>query len=113
MVFQQYRKRNALLQYGDSFIELVCPKNISALWRFGSMLGLCLVTQIVTGLFLSMYFASDIRLAFDSAVYISRDVNFGWLIRAIHANGASMFFVCLYVHTGRGLYYGSYQFAET
>lgn len=73
---------------------------------------MCLVTQIVTGLFLAMYFASDISLAFDSAVYISRDVNYGWFIRAIHANGASVFFVCLYVHTGRGLYYGSYQFAE-
>lgn len=72
-----------------------------------------MVTQILTGLFLAMYFASDISLAFDSAVYISRDVNYGWLIRAIHANGASMFFVCLYVHTGRGLYYGSYQFMET
>jgi ubiquinol-cytochrome c reductase cytochrome b subunit len=102
-----------LFQYADSFIELVCPKNISSLWSFGSLAGLCLVTQILTGLFLAMYFASDISLAFDSAVYISRDVNYGWLIRAIHANGASMFFVCLYIHTGRGLYYGSYQFMET
>lgn len=72
-----------------------------------------MVTQIVTGIFLAMYFASDVSLAFDSAVYISRDVNFGWLVRSIHANGASMFFVCLYVHTGRGLYYGSYRYVET
>ena len=65
------------MQYGDSFLELVCPKNISALWRFGSLAGICLVTQILTGLFLAMYFASDISLAFDSTVYISRDVNCG------------------------------------
>lgn len=77
------------------------------------MSGLCLVTQIITGLFLAMYFSADINLAFDSAIYISRDINWGWLIRSIHANGASIFFVCLYVHTGRGLYYGSYQFVET
>lgn len=70
-------------------------------------------TQIATGLFLAMYFASNTRLAFDSTVYISRDVNYGWLIRSIHANGASMFFLCLYMHTGRGLYYGSYQALET
>ena len=60
-----------------------------------------------------MYFASDVSLAFDSAVYISRDVNFGWFVRYIHANGASIFFVCLYVHVGRGLYYGSYYLLET
>lgn len=71
------------------------------------------MTQIVTGLFLAMYFASDIRLAFDRAVYISRDVNRGWLIRRIHANGASIFFVCLYAHVGRGLYYGSFNLLET
>lgn len=77
------------------------------------MLGVCLVTQIATGLFLAMYFASDVSLAFDSAVYISRDVNYGWLIRRIHANRASIFFVCLYVHVGRGLYYSSFRFQET
>ena len=75
--FQPYRKVNPLLQYADSVVELVCPKNISSFWSFGSLLAVCLGTQIVTGLFLAMYFASDIRLAFDSAVYISRDVNFG------------------------------------
>lgn len=112
-MFSPIRKVNPLLQYGNALIDLACPKNISVFWRFGSLLGVCLGTQIVTGLFLAMYFASDIRLAFDSVVYISRDVNFGWLIRAIHANGASMFFACLYVHTGRGLYYGSYHMYET
>ena len=108
-----YRKQNSLLRYFDSFIETPCPKNISAFWRFGSLLGVCLGTQIATGLFLAMYFASDVRLAFDSAVYISRDVNYGWLIRRIHANRASIFFVCLYVHVGRGLYYRSFRFKET
>lgn len=75
--FSAIRKVNPLLQYIDSFLDLVCPKNISALWSFGSLAGVCLVSQIVTGLFLAMYFASDIRLAFDSAIYISRDVNYG------------------------------------
>jgi ubiquinol-cytochrome c reductase cytochrome b subunit len=75
--FSIIRKVNPLLQYVDSFLDLVCPKNISALWSFGSLAGVCLVTQIVTGLFLAIYFASDISLAFDSAVYISRDVNYG------------------------------------
>nr|UUC08049.1 cytochrome b [Parantropora penelope] len=106
-------KLNPILKMGDSFIELACPKNISSMWSFGSLAGVCLVTQIVTGLFLSMYFCSNVLLSFDSAVYISRDVNFGWLVRNIHANGASIFFVCLYIHTGRGLYYGSYFYKET
>lgn len=106
-------KENPLGKYGDSFLELVCPKNISALWSFGSLTGVCLITQIITGLFLAIYFTPNVELAFDSTVYISRDVNFGWLIRSIHANGASIFFICLYVHTGRGLYYGSYRHTET
>ena len=93
-------------------IELACPKNISAIWRFGSILGLCLVTQIVTGIFLAIYFVADISIAFDSAIYISRDVNNGWLVRSIHANGASIFFICIYIHTGRGLYYGSFRLKE-
>lgn len=112
-MFPRLRHTNPLLRYGRSLLDLTVPKNISRIWRFGSMLGVCLVTQIVTGLFLAMYFASDISLAFDSAIYISRDVNYGWLIRSIHANGASIFFFCLYVHTGRGLYYGSYQLETT
>lgn len=94
-------------------LNLVTPKNISAIWSFGSLLGLCLVTQIVTGLFLAIFFSCNIRIAFDSAIYISRDVNYGWLIRSIHANGASIFFILLYVHVGRGLYYGSFFLKET
>lgn len=112
IMYKPYVKRNSLLKIANSLKELACPKNISRLWRFGSLIGLCLVTQIVTGLFLAMYFTADISLAFDSATYISRDVNYGWVIRRIHANRASLFFVCLYVHTGRGLYYGSYKMVE-
>lgn len=111
-MFKPLRQSNPLLKIGNSVIELAAPKNISALWSYGSLAGVCLVTQIVTGLFLAIYFASHTSLAFDSAVYISRDVNYGWLIRAIHANRASIFFLCLYIHTGRGIYYGSYQFLE-
>nr|YP_003331300.1 cytochrome b [Chauliognathus opacus]ACM45022.1 cytochrome b [Chauliognathus opacus] len=93
--------------------DLPTPSNISSWWNFGSLLGLCLITQIVTGLFLAMHYCSDINLAFNSVMHITRDVNFGWLLRLIHMNGASMFFICLYLHIGRGLYYGSYMFTET
>jgi len=111
-MFKRYRLLNPVLKIIRSVLDLAAPKNISSLWRFGSLLGVCLITQILTGLFLAIYFASDITLAFDSAVYISRDVNYGWLIRAIHANRASIFFICLYVHTGRGLYYRSFHYIE-
>jgi ubiquinol-cytochrome c reductase cytochrome b subunit len=77
------------------------------------LLGVCLATQIVTGLFLAIYYASDISLAYDSVTYISRDVANGYLIRNIHANGASIFFVCLYIHMGRGLYYKSFSLKYT
>merc|ERR1719495_220434 len=77
------------------------------------MLGLCLVTQILTGIFLAIHYIPHIDLAFSSVAHISRDVNFGRLLRNIHANGASMFFICLYLHVGRGLYYGSYLYQET
>lgn len=112
-MFKPYRKQNPLFIIGNSLIELACPKNISSLWTFGSLLGLCLVTQILTGIFLAIYFIPDISIAFDSAIYISRDVNFGWLIRNIHANRASLFFVCIYIHSGRGLYYRSFLLKET
>lgn len=77
------------------------------------MTGLCLFTQIVRGLFLAIFFRADIQLAFDSAIRISRDINNGWLIRRIHANRASLLFVCLYLHVGRGLYFKSYKNKET
>nr|NP_991001.2 cytochrome b [Elops hawaiensis]NP_991066.2 cytochrome b [Elops saurus] len=108
------RKTHPLLKIANSaLVDLPAPSNISAWWNFGSLLGLCLASQIVTGLFLAMHYTSDISTAFSSVAHICRDVNFGWLIRNLHANGASFFFVCIYLHIGRGLYYGSYLYKET
>nr|YP_004347926.1 cytochrome b [Torquigener pleurogramma]BAK09911.1 cytochrome b [Torquigener pleurogramma] len=108
------RKTHPLLKIvNDMVIDLPTPSNISAWWNFGSLLGLCLITQIITGLFLAMHYTSDISTAFSSVAHICRDVNYGWLIRNLHANGASFFFICLYSHIGRGLYYGSYLNKET
>nr|AAQ08470.1 cytochrome b [Trichogaster chuna] len=108
------RKTHPLLKImNDAFVDLPAPSSISVWWNFGSLLGLCLVTQILTGLFLAMHFTSDISMAFSSVAHICRDVNYGWLIRNIHANGASFFFICIYLHIGRGLYYGSYTYMET
>nr|AEF79897.1 cytochrome b [Takydromus septentrionalis]AEF79898.1 cytochrome b [Takydromus septentrionalis]AEF79913.1 cytochrome b [Takydromus septentrionalis]AEF79914.1 cytochrome b [Takydromus septentrionalis]AEF79915.1 cytochrome b [Takydromus septentrionalis] len=108
------RKQHPLLKIiNASFIDLPTPSNISAWWNFGSLLGLCLIIQIMTGLFLAMHYTADILSAFSSIAHIHRDVQYGWLIRNLHANGASMFFICIYLHIGRGLYYGSYLFMET
>ena len=85
------------------------PKNLSYWWSFGSIAGIALVIQIFSGLFLSMHYVANTQLAFDSVEHIMRDVRYGWLIRYIHAVGASMFFVALYAHITRGLYYGSYK----
>nr|YP_009443423.1 cytochrome b [Pteroptyx maipo]ATR80207.1 cytochrome b [Pteroptyx maipo] len=102
-------KKNPLLKtMNNLIIDLPSPSNISTWWNFGSLLGMCLVIQILTGLFLAMHYCSDISMAFNSVVHICRNVNYGWLMRIIHMNGASMFFVCLYLHIGRGLYYSSY-----
>nr|BAD17865.1 cytochrome b [Microchirus boscanion] len=108
------RKSHPLIKIiNSSVIDLPAPSNISAWWNFGSLLGLCLVTQIVTGLLLAMHYTADATTAFSSVVHICHDVNYGWLIRNVHANGASMFFICIYLHIGRGLYYGSYTNKET
>nr|ACR03090.1 cytochrome b [Sphaerodactylus vincenti]ACR03098.1 cytochrome b [Sphaerodactylus vincenti]ACR03101.1 cytochrome b [Sphaerodactylus vincenti] len=96
-----------------ALVDLPTPTNISAWWNFGSLMGLCLMAQLATGLFLAMHYTADISLAFSSIAHITRDVQHGWLIRNLHANGASMFFICLYFHIGRGLYYGSYLYKET
>nr|YP_009230432.1 cytochrome b [Spizixos semitorques]AHN52953.1 cytochrome b [Spizixos semitorques] len=108
------RKNHPLLKIiNDSLIDLPTPSNISIWWNFGSLLGLCLITQIVTGLLLAMHYTADTSLAFASVAHICRDVQFGWLIRNLHANGASLFFMCIYLHIGRGIYYGSYLNKET
>lgn len=96
-----------------SLVELPSPANISAIWNFGSLLGLCLTLQILTGLFLAMHYCGDVSLAFERVRHISRDVNYGWLLRMFHANGARFFFICLYLHVGRGLYYGSFNYLHT
>nr|YP_003331054.1 cytochrome b [Leptoderma lubricum]BAI50272.1 cytochrome b [Leptoderma lubricum] len=108
------RKTHPLLKIAnDMVIDLPTPSNISFWWNYGSLLALCLAAQILTGLFLAMHYTSDISTAYSSVIHISRDVTYGWLIRSMHANGASFFFICLYIHIARGLYYGSYLYQET
>nr|AAM90441.1 cytochrome b [Hemispingus frontalis] len=108
------RKNHQVLKIiNNALIDLPTPPNISTWWNFGSLLGLCLITQIITGLLLAMHYTADTNLAFASVAHICRDVQFGWLIRNLHANGASFFFICIYLHIGRGLYYGSYLNKET
>lgn len=92
----------------NSLITLPSPSNISAWWNFGSLLGLCLIIQIITGLFLAIHYTANIEIAFNRVAHICRDVNYGWLLRTLHANGASFFFICIYIHIGRGIYYRSY-----
>nr|UZT67535.1 cytochrome b [Figites sp. ZJUH 20220010] len=93
----------------DSLMYLPTPMNISVYWNFGSILGICLMIQIITGLFLSMHYTPHIDYAFNSVIHIMHDVNYGWLMRLIHMNGASFFFMFLFFHIGRGMYYGSYM----
>nr|YP_010693852.1 cytochrome b [Tachina punctocincta]WCD42082.1 cytochrome b [Tachina punctocincta] len=108
------RMKHPILQIINSaLVDLPAPVNISAWWNFGSLLFLCLMIQILTGLFLAMHYTADINLAFNSVNHICRDVNYGWLLRTMHANGASFFFICIYLHVGRGMYYGSYLFMPT
>jgi len=93
----------------DHLIDYPTPVNINYLWNFGSMAGIFLVVQILTGIFLAMHYTPHVDLAFLSVEHIMRDVNNGWFIRYLHANGASMFFGVVYIHIARGIYYGSYQ----
>lgn len=106
---QQRWNKDALLSFIDShIIDYPTPINLNYLWSFGSTAGICLVIQILTGIFLAMHYCPHIDLAFNSVEHIMTDVKGGWLIRYIHANGASMFFIVVYCHIFRGLYYGSY-----
>nr|AAX19223.1 cytochrome b [Pyrrhura amazonum] len=108
------RKHHPLLKtVNSSLIDLPTPSNISAWWNFGSLLGICLMTQILTGLLLAAHYTADTTLAFSSVANTCRNVQYGWLIRNLHANGASFFFICIYLHIARGLYYGSYLYKET
>lgn len=114
IMFRPIRKTHPAIKIlNNSLIDLPAPNNLSIWWNFGSLLGLCLIIQIATGLFLAIHYTPHIDLAFSSVAHITRDVNYGWLLRNIHANGASWFFICLYLHAARGLYYGSYTNIET
>ena len=93
----------------SSFVVFPNPRNLNYYWTFGGILAFMLVSQILTGVVLAMHYAANVDLAFNSVEQIMRDVNYGWLLRYLHANGASMFFVAVYVHIARGLYYGSYK----
>ena len=113
-MLQPIRKSHPLIKILNGvLIDLPAPNNLSIWWNFGSLLGLCLVIQILTGLFLAMHYTPHIESAFYSVAHITRDVNYGWLLRNLHANGASWFFFCLYLHVGRGIYYNSFLIIET
>lgn len=112
-MFAPLRKSHPLAKIANNaVIDLPAPRNLSIWWNFGSLLGLCLGVQIITGLFLAIHYTPHIDLAFSSVAHITRDVNYGWLLRNLHANGGSWFFICLYLHIGRGIYYGSYLYLE-
>lgn len=113
-IYKTLRKTHPVIKIiNNSLIDLPTPSNISSWWNFGSLLGICLITQILTGLFLTIYYTSNIELAFYRVNYICRNVNYGWLIRTLHANGASFFFICIYLHIGRGIYYESFNLKYT
>nr|YP_010728500.1 cytochrome b [Polypedilum heberti]WEF49741.1 cytochrome b [Polypedilum heberti] len=108
------RKNHPLIKImNNALVDLPAPSNISSWWNFGSLLGLCLIIQTLTGIFLAMHYTADTLLAFNSVNHICRDVNNGWLLRTLHANGASFFFISIYLHVGRGMYYGSYKYIYT
>jgi ubiquinol-cytochrome c reductase cytochrome b subunit len=107
-------KSHPLLKMVNSYvIDSPQPSNISYLWNFGSLLAFCLIIQIITGVTLGMHYTPNISEAFDSIEHIMRDVNNGWLVRYLHSNTASAFFFIVYLHIGRGLYYGSYKAPRT
>ena len=104
-------KRNALsVSLNSALVSLPTPPNLSIWWNFGRLLGLILGVQLATGLFLAIHYSCHIDLAFASVDHLFRDVNGGYLLRGLHANGASFFFICLYTHAGRGIYYGRYMY---
>lgn len=97
----------------SSIINLPCPRNLRIIWRFGSILTICLFIQIITGLFLSIHYCPNTEIAFNSISHIIRDVNRGWIFRRIHANGASLFFLIIYIHIARGIYFNSIKLSLT
>ena len=104
-----FNDRLPLLTLSSHLREYPTPKNLNYWWTFGAILTFCLITQIVTGVVLGMHYVAHADMAFESIEHIMRDVNYGWLLRYIHANGASMFFLAVYIHIFRALFYGSYK----
>jgi len=104
-----FESRFPILSWMEHQKEYPAPRNLNYWWNFGSIAGICLVVQIITGIVLAMHYTPHVSMAFDSVEHIMRDVNYGWLLRYVHANGASMFFLVVYIHIFRGLYYGSYK----
>ncbi len=108
-----FRKSHPLVKIVNStLVDLPTPANLSVNWNYGSLLGLVLIIQLVTGIVLAMRYSGHTAISFDSVILIYQDANYGWFIRLLHSTGASFFFVFLYLHIGRGLYYGSYVYAE-
>nr|YP_010944241.1 cytochrome b [Nectoneanthes uchiwa]WLW41607.1 cytochrome b [Nectoneanthes uchiwa] len=113
-MFSPIRKSHPGIKIASgALVDLPAPANLSTWWNFGSMLGVCLVVQLITGLILSMHYSPHTDMAFSSVIHIMQDVNYGWILRYTHANGASWFFICIYLHIARGMYYGSYLYIET
>nr|WKK30235.1 cytochrome b [Ancistrocerus antilope] len=111
---QSILNKHPLLKiFSNSLIFLPTPININYWWNLGSLLGMCLMIQIISGLFISMHYTPSIDQAFNSIIHIMKDINYGWLMRLIHMNGASLFFICLYMHIGRGIYFKSFMLMET
>nr|YP_010865484.1 cytochrome b [Eoneureclipsis hainanensis]WGT74393.1 cytochrome b [Eoneureclipsis hainanensis] len=104
------KKQHPILKImNKSLINLPSPSNISFFWNYGSLLGICLIMQIITGIFLSMNYSTNINISFESINHIYHNVNYGWLYRILHANGASLFFTCIYIHIGRNMYFESFM----
>ena len=109
----RFRKQHPLIKIINGvLIDLPTPANLSVNWNYGSLLGLILVLQLVTGIVLSIRFSGHASISFDSVIMIYQDADYGWLLRLVHSTGASFFFLFLYLHIGRGLYYGSYVYPE-
>lgn len=98
---------------GPSVYNLPVPVNLRRMWNFGSLIIICLVSQVITGLLIAVHYTPEVNLAFRSVVHIMRDVNGGWFLRNLHANGASAFFMLTYLHIGRGVYYHSFHIRKT
>nr|AKM70038.1 cytochrome b [Periphyllus koelreuteriae] len=105
--------KKKMIKILNPMINYPAPASISFMWNFGSLLMICLMNQILTGLFLAFHYKTDINLAFQSIINMNRNINFGWLIRSFHANGASMFFIMIYIHISRGIYMNSFNFKMT